>query len=100
MRVFLLASLLALLPLGVIHAGQLAKPVRLSAGEELIDTEIGHAAPHVADFDGDGKRDLLVGQFGGGKLKIYRNIGTNKNPQYEPPTFFQTHGEVVSVPTG
>jgi len=81
-------------------AQDLASPVRLTAGGEVVDTEVGHSAPYIADFDGDGKRDLLVGQFGGGKLKICRNIGTNQNPEYEPATFFETHGEVVSVPTG
>jgi hypothetical protein len=81
-------------------AADLAKPVRLTAGGELVDTEVGHAAPYLADFDGDSKRDLLVGQFGGGKLKIYRNIGSNENPDYAPATFFQTRGETVSVPTG
>jgi hypothetical protein len=81
-------------------AADLAKPVRLTTGGELVDTEIGHAAPYLADFDGDSKRDLLVGQFGGGKLKIYRNIGSNENPDYEPATFFQARGETVSVPTG
>jgi hypothetical protein len=79
-------------------AADLASPVRLKAGTEFIDTELGHAAPFIADFDGDGIRDLLVGQLGGGKLKIYRNR-SNKKPEYAPANFFQILGEVVNVPT-
>jgi hypothetical protein len=40
---------------------ELAPPVRLEAAGQVIDTEIGHAAPFVTDFDGDGVQDLLVG---------------------------------------
>ena len=36
-------------------------PVRLKAGDEYIDTENGHAAPFVGDFNGDGRPDLQVG---------------------------------------
>ncbi|HET6164471.1 MAG TPA: hypothetical protein VFG37_12440, partial [Planctomycetota bacterium] len=42
----------------------LLPPVRIEAGGAPIDTEIGHAAPFVGDFDEDGVNDLLVGQFG------------------------------------
>src|SRR5215470_3425947 len=54
---------------------ELKPGVRLEADGKPIDTNIGHAAPHLADIDGDGKLDLLVGQFGDGILWIYRNIG-------------------------
>ena len=60
---------------------ELAPPVRIEAGGKPIDTEVGHAAPFVCDFDGDGQRDLLVGQFGNGILRIFRNEGTNREPR-------------------
>ncbi|MCI0747754.1 MAG: hypothetical protein L0Y58_20295, partial [Verrucomicrobia subdivision 3 bacterium] len=50
-------------------ASELQPPFRVEAGGKPIDVEIGHAAPWVADFNGDGKFDLLVGQFGNGKLR-------------------------------
>jgi hypothetical protein len=74
------------------------KPVRLKAAGEVITTDIGHSAPYVYDFDGDGVRDLLVGQFGGGKLRIYRNAGTNKKPNYEAHQWFMAAGAIATVP--
>ncbi len=81
-----------------IVAADLALPVRLKAGGDFIDTEVGHAAPFIADIDRDGLRDLLVGQFGEGKLKVCRNVGTNEQPEYESPTFFQAGGDVAQRP--
>ena len=80
--------------------GELAPPVRLEADGAFIDTDIGHAAPYLYDWDRDGQRDLLVGQFGEGKLRIHRNLGTDKEPRYGELTWFETGGKVVKVPTG
>ena len=55
------------------------KPVRLLGGGEVIKVEApGYAAPCLADLNGDGKKDLLVGQFRGGKIKIYPGKGDGK----------------------
>ena len=62
--------LVVLVGLSALAAGavsdELAEPVRIEAAGKPIDTNIGHAAPMVCDFDGNGTQDLLVGQFGGG----------------------------------
>lgn len=79
---------------------ELEKPVRLEAGGKPIDTEIGHAAPYVYDFDRDGKRDLLVGQFAGGKLQIYRNVGTDAAPKFGDVEWFRAGGEIATTPAG
>lgn len=100
MRVFLFGLAAFCCCCAAARAQELADPIRLMAGGKLVDTEIGHAAPYLADIDRDGNRDLLVGQFGGGKLKIHRNIGSNQNPDYEAPKFLEANGQIVSVPTG
>ena len=72
-------------------ANELAAPVLLKADNKPIDVTGGHAAPCVADLDGDGKWDLLVGQFLGDDSKtmfrpgvrFYRNAGSNKTPKLE-----------------
>src|SRR5262245_21057149 len=78
----------------------LRPPVKLEAGGKAIDSEMGHAAPWVADYDGDGQKDLLVGQFGGGKLRMYRNVGTNAQPSFQDSEWFQAGGSTGSVPAG
>jgi len=80
--------------------GELLPPVRIEAGGKPIDTEVGHAAPFVADFDGDGVQDLLVGQFGGGILWIFRNEGTNAAPRLAAGVKFKDGAEDGRVPTG
>ena len=92
----LVAVLMGLVPLQAAALGdELAAPVRLEAAGAAIDTMTGHAAPFVCDFDGDGIQDLLVGQFGGGQLTIYRNEGTNTQPKLAAGTKF-TGGTVPS----
>jgi hypothetical protein len=81
-------------------SADLAQPVRLMADGKPIDTEVGHAAPYVTDFDGDGITDLLVGQFGGGVLWIYKNVGTNKEPKLAAGTKFKDGKPDGIVPTG
>jgi hypothetical protein len=81
-------------------APELRPGVRLEADGKPIDTEVGHAAPHLADLDGDGKLDLLVGQFGDGILWIYKNIGSNTQPRYAAGVKFKGGKEDGRVPTG
>jgi hypothetical protein len=81
-------------------AKELLPPVRLEAAGKPIDTDIGHAAPYVVDFDGDGVKDLLVGQFGDGILWIYRNVGTNAQPKLAAGVKFKDGNKDGRVPTG
>lgn len=69
---------------------ELAPPIRLEADGEAIDTgkSWGHSSPCVFDVDGDGRKDLLLGDFGG-KFTVYRNIGTEEAPQFSRVGFLQ-----------
>lgn len=79
---------------------ELEEPIRLEANGQPIDTTIGHAAPLVADWDGDGVQDLLVGQFGEGLLWIFRNEGTNAEPLLAEGKKFKEGRPEGTVPTG
>ncbi|MCR9246777.1 MAG: hypothetical protein NXI31_17220 [bacterium] len=103
-------------------AVDLSTPFRVMAGDAAIDVTTGHAAPYLIDWDGDGVRDLLVGEFGdgkfpadelpeclnpawkqpgnfaNGKIRIYRNVGTNGKPRFEDFQFVQSNGSDATVP--
>jgi hypothetical protein len=81
-------------------ASELRPPVRIEAAGKPIDVEVGHAAPFFADIDGAGRLDLLVGQFGGGKLRVYKNVGTKTAPRFEKFEYLQAGGKDASVPSG
>ena len=93
-------SSLALTTAAVLAGVDFAPPFKVEAGGKPIDVEIGHAAPLVTDFDGDGKFDLLVGQFGDGKLRIYRNTGGNHAPKFGAFAWYQAGGANGKVPAG
>ena len=82
-------------------AGDLAPPVLVQASGRPIDVDfVGHAAPFLGDADGDGLKDLLVGQFDEGQLRIYRNVGTRTEPRFEKYRWFEAGGAIGTVPAG
>ena len=92
---------LAMSGVSVGQVDELEKPFRLLADGKPLDVEgTGYAAPFVGDFDGDGKRDLLVGQFSSGKLRIYTNKGTQEKPEFSDFAWFQDDAETGRVPSG
>jgi hypothetical protein len=79
---------------------ELAAPFRVEAGGKPIDMDQGMASPFVTDFDGDGNFDLLLGQRGDCKLRIYRNLGSNTHPKFGVSAWFKAGGVDASLPGG
>lgn len=79
-----LASLLNLGPDQLVQAG-------------VTDIEVyGYSVPSYVDWNNDGKKDLVVGEGGGGysdgKVRIYLNNGTASNPQFSSYFYAQSDG--------
>jgi hypothetical protein len=92
----LLAALGLLGCAAVCGAIEFAPPVRLKGGGEYIRVERpGYAAPCLADIDGDGKPDLLVGQFNGGKIQVFKGLAPGK---FAKGTWLKADGKVAEVP--
>ena len=73
----------------------------LHAGNKPVDIQrIGHAAPFIGDFDDDGRDDLLVGEFYKGRMRIYRNVGSQSQPRFDTHEWFQAGGQLGRVPVG
>lgn len=93
--------LLAALAMPLLAAApELGGPETLKAGKEVIDVDVGHAVPCVFDWDRDGKKDLLVGQFGGGKIRLYRNVGKDDAPAFDSFEYLKAGGAEISLPAG
>jgi hypothetical protein len=52
------------------------------------------------DWNGDGKQDLLLGQFSSGKVRFYENIGENFAPVFGDPVYLQADGSDISLSSG
>jgi hypothetical protein len=75
---------------------QFHPPERLRGGGDFVRVEQpGYAAPCWADVDGDGRKDLVVGQFHDGKMRAYRNLGGGK---LAAGTWIEADGDVAQVP--
>lgn len=62
-------------------------------GVEIYAEKFGRAYPLFYDWDNDGLKDLLVGEFGGGEqanIKVYRNVGTAESPKFSSEWFYAT----------
>ena len=80
--------------------GQLQEGVLLEADGEAINIEVGHLVPVVVDWNEDGKKDLLIGQFKEGKIGLYLNEGTDGKPKLKFSGYLKAGGEEISLPSG
>ena len=101
-----------LMPVDVPGAPQLAEPFLVMGSDKPVLTEKhGLAAPALWDWDGDGRRDLLVGEFetnssdfpmgaDGSTIRVYLNVGTDSQPRFTEEFDWarDTEGTIMEVP--
>ena len=96
MTLTLLSTVLAGGALALGAPTEFQPPVRLEADGSPVRVESpGYAAPCWADIDGDGKKDLLVGQFHDGKIRVYKNLGDGKLAAGQ---WLKADGAVAEIP--
>ncbi len=66
-----------------------------------VPIDVGYyGAPVMADWDGDGRKDLICGQFELGKIRFYRNIGEDTAPVFNGYVFLRADGVEITLPYG
>lgn len=81
------------------HPPSFEPGVRLedSSGNIGAGPMVMYSAPCVADWNEDGKKDLLIGIFLGGNILLYLNEGTNSAPIFTTSTKIQADGANLAV---
>ncbi len=59
-----------------------------------------YAAPLAVDWNGDGNKDLICGQFDDGRIRFYPNVGTNSAPLFIEYFYLLDGAQYLSVPYG
>ena len=96
MKALLLSGLLLVAVAAAARSAEFEDPVRLQADGKAVRVESpGYAAPCWADINGDGKKDLLVGQFAQGKIHVFKNLGEGKLAKGE---WLQAEGGTAELP--
>jgi hypothetical protein len=94
---FLLGACLAVPAQGA--APTLSAGVPVSDGESPLWVSQ-HAVPEVADWNQDGKKDLLVGEFNDGQIQLFLNKGSNASPVFNGFEALAAGGSAIQVPYG
>jgi len=69
--------------------------VQLKNGTAILDAGA-CASPTVVDWNGDGKKDLLCGEYMG-RVVYYENKGTDETPVFNGWSYLQAGGQLLDV---
>jgi hypothetical protein len=69
---------------------------KIQAGSKSLQVEE-YSAPFVVDWNNDGSKDLVVGQYQWGFVWLYLNQGTNLNPAFDEGKKITWNGEPITT---
>lgn len=58
--------------------------------------EIKYSTPCVHDWNGDGKKDLISGQYDSGWVNLLINTGTNESPRFTSRSYLKAGGQRIT----
>ncbi len=73
--------------------------ININDGVTPIDVGL-YSAPIAYDWNGDSKKDLIVGQFDQGRIRYYENAGEDNNPAFSGFSFLQANSATINLPYG
>ncbi|MCD4708479.1 MAG: hypothetical protein K8S62_12175 [Candidatus Sabulitectum sp.] len=59
-----------------------------------------YGAPCIADWNGDGEKDMILGIFSNGNIRFYGNVNTNDSPVFNSYTTMKADGITITLPYG
>ena len=99
MKPLLFIPLLLLAAMATSGSFSFATPYNLQCAGTTIDVGY-YASPCVVDWDGDGLKDLITGQFSYGRIRFYKNEGTNEDPVFNALVYLQADGSYITMGYG
>lgn len=59
-----------------------------------------YGAPCIADWNGDGVKDMVLGIFTSGNIRFYPNENTNDSPVFNTYSNIKADGVAITLPSG
>ena len=98
-KLFVLVAVVSLAPLALGVTPRFTGPELINDNGTPIDVGY-YGAPTMYDWNNDGAKDLVLGQFDSGRVRLYLNQGPDTAPAFNGYTFFQSGGGDIVLPSG
>lgn len=82
-----------------------AIPPRFDGPDYIYDGSVpidvgNYGAPNMFDWERDGKKDIITGQFSSGYIRYYANYNTDSDPQFSGFSYLYASGSQIILPSG